>query len=178
LDSVVTANSATRGAGGVGLGPAPDGLPGNGYGGGIFIAGAQVELDGFTLAHVTGNSASTSDPNIHGEFDIIADPDPLPGDFNHDGAVDAADYVVWRKTDGTQTGYNTWRANFGATFGVGSGAAGYPLGASAIPQYPAVPEPSTVMLLILAAAGALNKRNGVRGESCQMCYFALPMVAS
>ncbi len=24
----------------------------------------------------------------------------LPGDFNHDGAVDAADYVVWRKNPG------------------------------------------------------------------------------
>ena len=33
----------------------------------------------------------------------------LPGDFNDDGTVDAADYVVWRKTDGTQAGYNTWR---------------------------------------------------------------------
>ena len=25
-------------------------------------------------------------------------PVPIPGDFNHDGTVDAADYVVWRKT--------------------------------------------------------------------------------
>ena len=35
------------------------------------------------------------------------------GDYNDDGAVNAADYVVWRKTDGTPEGYNTWRANFG-----------------------------------------------------------------
>ena len=28
----------------------------------------------------------------------------LPGDYNRDGTVDAADYVVWRKTDGTQAG--------------------------------------------------------------------------
>ena len=39
----------------------------------------------------------------------------LPGDFNNDGTVDAADYVVWRKNDGTQTGYDGWRANFGRT---------------------------------------------------------------
>ena len=39
----------------------------------------------------------------------------LPGDFNHDGTVDAADYVVWRKTDGTQAEYNTWRTHFGQT---------------------------------------------------------------
>ena len=37
------------------------------------------------------------------------------GDFNSDGTVDAADYVVWRKTINTPTAYDTWRANFGAT---------------------------------------------------------------
>ena len=31
----------------------------------------------------------------------------IPGDFNDDGTVDAADYVVWRKNDGTQAGYNS-----------------------------------------------------------------------
>ena len=71
----------------------------------------------------------------------------LPGDFNNDGTVDAADYVVWRKTDGTQTGYDAWRANFGASLGPGSGSAGYPLGASAQPLSAAVPEPSAVVLL-------------------------------
>ncbi len=30
----------------------------------------------------------------------------LAGDYNLDGIVDAADYVVWRKTDGTQAGYD------------------------------------------------------------------------
>jgi hypothetical protein len=37
----------------------------------------------------------------------------LPGDYNGDGIVDSADYVVWRKTDGTAQGYQTWRQNFG-----------------------------------------------------------------
>ena len=32
-----------------------------------------------------------------------------PGDFNHDGIVDAADYAVWRNTSGSSTEYNTWR---------------------------------------------------------------------
>ena len=41
----------------------------------------------------------------------------LPGDFNNNGTVDAADYVVWRKTDGTPADYNTWRTNFGQTVG-------------------------------------------------------------
>ena len=39
----------------------------------------------------------------------------VSGDYNHDSKVDAADYVVWRKSDGSQSGYDTWRANFGAT---------------------------------------------------------------
>ena len=45
----------------------------------------------------------------------------LPGDYNHDGKVDAADYVVWRKSNGSQSGYNTWRSHFGQS--AGSGAA-------------------------------------------------------
>jgi hypothetical protein len=34
-------------------------------------------------------------------------------DFNHDGVVDSADYIVWRKSGGTAEQYNAWRANFG-----------------------------------------------------------------
>jgi hypothetical protein len=41
-----------------------------------------------------------------------------PGDFNNDLIVDAADYVLWRKNDGTQAGYDTWRANFGKSINV------------------------------------------------------------
>ena len=57
-------------------------------------------------------------------------PDELPGDYNQDGTVDAADYVVWRSTldqtgtdlvaDGNDNGavdaadYQLWRANFGS----------------------------------------------------------------
>jgi hypothetical protein len=47
-------------------------------------------------------------------------PPELEGDYNGDGGVDAADYVWWRKNDGgNPAGYNTWRANFGATGGGG-----------------------------------------------------------
>jgi hypothetical protein len=67
----------------------------------------------------------------------------LAGDYNFNGAVDAADYVVWRKNDGTPAGYNTWRTHFGQTDGGGSAA-----GANA-----AVPEPTTLVLLMFVAAG-------------------------
>jgi hypothetical protein len=77
----------------------------------------------------------------------------LPGDFNNDGAVDAADYVYWRKNfSSDQVMYNAWRGNFGASLKSGSGAAGYPLGASAAPLSAAVPEPATLTLFIIATA--------------------------
>ena len=72
----------------------------------------------------------------------------IPGDFNSDGTVDAADYVVWRNGLGpiyTQVDYNVWRAHFGQT--AGSGAA-LP---SAQPLSAVVPEPATIAVLMLAA---------------------------
>jgi hypothetical protein len=59
----------------------------------------------------------------------------LTGDYNGDGSVDAADYVFWRKNDGSQDGYDDWRENFGRTTGGGD------LGSAA-----AVPEPASAML--------------------------------
>jgi hypothetical protein len=64
----------------------------------------------------------------------------VPGDFNLDGMVDAADYVTWRATDGSPEGYNAWRAHFGQSAGSsGSGA----------PANSAVPEPPALALLTL-----------------------------
>jgi hypothetical protein len=71
--------------------------------------------------------------------DVVA----LEGDYNGDGKVDAADYVVWRKTDGSVDGYNTWRANFGAMSGSGSNLANA-----------AVPEPSAWALALWACVMA------------------------
>ena len=77
----------------------------------------------------------------------------VPGDFNGNGIVDAADYVVWRKglgTTYTQTDYDLWRAHFGETAGGGSGA-----GATGSLST-AVREPSSAGLLLAAtAAGAV-----------------------
>jgi PEP-CTERM motif-containing protein len=74
------------------------------------------------------------------------------GDFNLDGSVDAADYVVWRKNASgiySQTDFNIWRANFGASLGPGSGAA-LP---SAAPLSAAVPEPASLALAAVSAFG-------------------------
>jgi hypothetical protein len=77
------------------------------------------------------------------QFEFAA---PPPGDFNQDGTVDAADYVVWRKGLGTiytPDDFDLWRAHFGEM--AGSGTTGDPLGASVEPL-PAVPEPRCIVL--------------------------------
>ncbi len=83
---------------------------------------------------VTGSSVTT--------LTIVSFP---PGDYNHNGVVDAADYVVWREGLGetfTQNDYNVWRANFGRVTAAGSGAA----------ATSAVPEPTTLIVLMFAPA--------------------------
>jgi hypothetical protein len=71
--------------------------------------------------------------------------DRLPhGDFNHNGVVDIADYVVWRKSLGTtytSTDYATWRSAMGNTAGSGS-----------IVDFTAVPEPRHGLLFLTAIA--------------------------
>jgi hypothetical protein len=91
-----------------------------------------------------------------------APPVGVPGDYNNNGVVDAADYVVWRdqpaslQNEGASLGvvdqadYDFWRARFGAMSGSGSGPA-------------PVPEPSTVLLAAWAMA-ALGSR-GIRPSS-------------
>ncbi len=47
----------------------------------------------------------------------------IPGDYNKNHVADAADYVVWRNSINTPSGYHSWRNNFGATgAGTGDGA--------------------------------------------------------
>jgi hypothetical protein len=78
-------------------------------------------------------------------------PAALPGDFNQDERVDAADYVVWRNGVGTiytHSDYTVWRANFGRAVGAGV----VDLAQSA------VPEPSTVAVFAMAILLAVEAR--------------------
>lgn len=87
-------------------------------------------------------SADGGDTWVPGDksFRVVQQSKAVPlGDYNENGIVDAADVVVWRKNDGTQQGYDTWRANFGKIARSNSGAT-----ANA-----AVPEPETGVLLLL-----------------------------
>jgi formylglycine-generating enzyme len=76
-----------------------------------------------------------------------------PGDFNGDGKVDAADYVVWREYDGNDTtSYATWRANFGN-----------PAGGAAVVT--AVPEPSAMFSAVLAGMAFGHPRRELRNRN-------------
>ena len=129
-----------------------------------------IDGDGSFLVHYGPTSAF--DPNQIVLTDFVP---ALLGDYNGNGTVDAADYVVWRKTlgqmgaglaaDGNNNGeidpgdYDVWRAQFGnSALGSGSGAD------SAIST--AVPEPSAAMLTALALVGvaiaAATRRRSLR----------------
>jgi hypothetical protein len=91
-------------------------------------------------------------------FDITEAPPTVPGDYNGNGTVDAADYVLWRKGDLAadsngdtvvdQADYNFWRASFG------NGAPGSGSGVTSA----AVPEPASFAILIIGLAGGLASR--------------------
>jgi hypothetical protein len=97
----------------------------------------------------------------------------LPGDYNDDLAVDAADYILWRNSQGTlganlqadgsgtanrpdgivdQWDYTFWKTNFGVSLPSsritpGSGA-----------LVAAVPEPTTAALIVISAI-CISRRN-------------------
>lgn len=87
------------------------------------------------------------------EIDVLAPTEGPSGDFNGDGKVDAADYVVWRKTgiNGEQ-GYADWRANFGSMMAGVGGAAG----AASVPEPGAL---AMLVALVLVAASRIGKNS-------------------
>ena len=94
---------------------------------------------------------------------VIVPTGSLVGDFNNDGVISAADYVVWRKASPTATlpndntpgvvdasDYAYWRANFGKSS---------PASAAALGTAP-VPEPAGAAFLVIAilARGIVRNR--------------------
>jgi hypothetical protein len=93
-------------------------------------------MSGGPIAHTVAVDPGEFVPNV--DFGNLALP-LLPGDYNDDNAVDAADYTVWRDAlgdgaprysgpDGSGNGiiddddYLVWKANFGHTVAPGAGA--------------------------------------------------------
>lgn len=142
-----------------------------------FVAGSSGNI--FTSLPPTnatfGNTATAS------AITAIVRTNLAPGggqsaDYNRNGIVDAADYVLWRKTqgsvaappgsgaDGNADGmintldYDLWRSRYGNPMGAGSGA-----GLSTA----AVPEPASCLLLAIGALLVCNHRRS-RSVSNQM----------
>ncbi|HEY3391636.1 MAG TPA: hypothetical protein VGK58_02940 [Lacipirellulaceae bacterium] len=147
---------------------------------GSHVSGTAVEFDAAGNLYVTNSATAdggqlmqvfspgggwTAITNSNGTFSLIpmAPPAGTAGDYNNNGIVDAADYVVWRKLLGTNTqlenegegvtpgmvtdeDYSTWRTNFGLVTPPGAGS------------FAAVPEPGTVVIALSAVLGAFVRR--------------------
>jgi len=137
---------------------------------GGFLPQSQV---GLNAQFIVGNSNDDSYTVTFENFRIV---DPLaivPGDYNEDGLVDAADYTVWRDNvggtgpagDGTgddllgapdgdvdEFDYQYWRASLAGT-----------LPGAAVSAQQNVPEPGTAGLLMIATASLLGVYVGRRG---------------
>ena len=103
-----------------------DALP---LGGAVDLAGDETLL--------TFEYRDAANGNLFGGLVVVGE--LLAGDYNLDGAVDAADYTVWRDNASglfTPADYTVWANNFGATFGAAA----------------AVPEPATIVLAGLVVA--------------------------
>lgn len=121
--------------------------------------GRLIYFEGSYTTSFSGNSSATPlyDYNqIMYRLDLAKVPNlfaRLPGDYNRDGSVDGADYVVWRTAmngdvnlaaDGSGDGvinmadYDVWRAHFGMNAPAGGASFG------------TVPEPSVAWFLLTA----------------------------
>jgi hypothetical protein len=141
----------------------------------------EVGLLGFTPSVGAAFTILTAGDEVFGEFDNLLLPGGfqwnvaynannvtlsvvglgLAGDYNADGAVNAADYILWRESMGAtgsglpadgngdevvnQDDYLVWRGNFGKT-GVGTSAT--------VANLAAVPEPAGLTLAMFATAAA------------------------
>ncbi len=112
--------------------------------------GCSTDFNLYYLGVLTNPGEGLVDLEIESIRLLLPEPAGVTGDYNNNGTVDAADYVVWRDnlnssntlpndpTPGmvTQEDYTHWRAHFGETAGGGASSG----------QAAAVPEPGTWLL--------------------------------
>ena len=143
----------------------------------IFMAGEGMNLSGLSPAQAYQKGDLNYDgfqdsadlalfmadydaANGPGAFDMLVN--PLAGDYNDDGIVDAADYTVWRDHLGgssllnetvslgvvDQADYVEWKSHFGNTGGAGAGAV----------TAGTVPEPAGLLLVGIGMLAAIGSR--------------------
>jgi hypothetical protein len=111
--------------------------------------GLLTDFNLYYLGVLTEAGAGLVDLEIESIRVMLPAPPGVAGDYNNNGTVDAADYVLWRgggplENEGASEGvvdqadYDLWRANFGLMAG---GSAG---------QAAAVPEPAAWLLCMIA----------------------------
>jgi hypothetical protein len=103
-----------------------------------------------SLPTLPGRQWDTSQLYTTGMLSVVIS--PLAGDYNGNGIVDAADYIVWQNFGSTYTqgDYDVWKSTFGNSAATGSQLAGG--------QSTAVPEPGVAILLLVGAAVQLCQR--------------------
>jgi autotransporter-associated beta strand protein len=138
---------------------------------------------GSTSGTIAGFAATISLDNTN--FDVLLNVTGpgVAGDYNSNGVVDAADYVVWRKKVGAasltnrsntisgpvgQADYDFWRSRFGATSGSGSMLGGA-----------SVPEPSTAILLasmmLMLAVKRRSNSSRLKKPGCSSSSSGIPV---
>jgi hypothetical protein len=132
-----------------------------------FTIAAGVTNQTFAVNFTPGNELTDPDAlplsvaYVGGSITVLPLSGGLAGDYNHNGVVDAADYVVWRRqvgqsgtglaADGDGDGaididdYQLWRTNFGRSSSTATSTG-----------IVSAPEPTT--LLLLAAACSVRRR--------------------
>lgn len=119
----------------------------------FFVDGSKVNAAPIPFYEAAATSASrfyiSKGTNQAGQIiddvSITATP-ALEGDFDANGIVDGADFLLWQR-DNSVGSLETWKTNFGAT--------------AAVAAVSAVPEPTSAML----ALGSLLLGMGVRGSA-------------
>jgi hypothetical protein len=151
-----------------------DGNSGTQPAAGIYMIAWQARSVGFQTSDpffLVMRSPTITDAVRDAAVDWVEDQLNVPGDYNRNGVVDGADYVVWRKTDGQQGNglaadgdgnqqvdqgdYTFWRQRFGiASQLIISSSIG--TGASSSLGTLEVPEPTLTQLVFILLTGVAS----------------------
>jgi GH35 family endo-1,4-beta-xylanase len=140
-------------------------------------AEGNINFDGFWGDYefmVNGQTIELTLVKGRTQYSLAPGPE-LPGDYNVDGIVDAADFTVWRDSlgrsvdffegaDGDGDGsitiadYDLWKANFGQTTPMGVGSAA------------AVPEPTSAVFALLCSIALAALGRGTRCPAARQAF--------